>query len=279
MNPVRGGGPRLSDSPNVLSIIIATYNASKYLPATLASIESQIPEALTRTEVIIIDGGSIDSTLSIAAASSCVAHIVSEPDDGIYDAMNKGAARASGDWLHFLNAGDTFHSENSLETLILALEQSGQEGALWAVGGAVNLNGGSGQIRLIPNMPHVWWAHAFGVQPHCHQATWFARRTFAAIGGHSLGFGIIGDFDLILRFGILAKPVEINATLVDYLGGGISEKSKKSVPALLHAVRVNRLNLSGRGAHFDGAITAGVAALNRGRIGLGSLRGRIRRLG
>lgn len=88
------------------SIITVTYNAEKVLEDTIQSVISQTYHHI---EYIIVDGASKDGTLSIINRYRSHIHtVVSEPDKGLYDAMNKGIALASGDYLCFLNAGDCF---------------------------------------------------------------------------------------------------------------------------------------------------------------------------
>lgn len=88
----------------LVSIIIATYNAAKFLGPCLESIAKQVIKNL---EIVIVDGNSTDSTADIAASFSQLNIVYnSEPDQGIYDALNKGIARATGKWLYFLGADD-----------------------------------------------------------------------------------------------------------------------------------------------------------------------------
>ena len=92
------------------SIITVTYNAEKVLEDTILSVISQ---TYHHVEYIIVDGGSEDKTLSIIDRYRSRIHtVVSEPDKGLYDAMNKGISLATGDYLCFLNAGDCFHEAN-----------------------------------------------------------------------------------------------------------------------------------------------------------------------
>ncbi|KAA6309028.1 putative glycosyltransferase, partial [termite gut metagenome] len=94
------------------SIITVTYNARKVLENTIRSVISQ---TYRNIEYIIIDGASEDDTLSFIGKYRPYIHIlVSEPDGGLYEAMNKGIAYATGDYLCFLNAGDGFHAEDTL---------------------------------------------------------------------------------------------------------------------------------------------------------------------
>lgn len=97
------------------SIITVTYNAEKVLEDTIQSVISQTYHHI---EYIIVDGASKDGTISIINRYRPHIHtVVSEPDKGLYDAMNKGIALASGDYLCFLNAGDCFHEDDTLETI------------------------------------------------------------------------------------------------------------------------------------------------------------------
>ena len=92
------------------SIITVTYNAEKVLEDTIQSVISQTYHHI---EYIIVDGASKDGTISIINRYRPHIHtVVSEPDKGLYDAMNKGIALASGDYLCFLNAGDCFHEDD-----------------------------------------------------------------------------------------------------------------------------------------------------------------------
>jgi glycosyltransferase involved in cell wall biosynthesis len=226
-----------------LSIVIAVRNAAAELDETLRSIERQQVEK-ARLEVLVVDGASTDETLAIAQRSSVPDVIVSEPDDGIYDAMNKGAALASGTWVQFLNAGDLFASDQSLGQVLRGLAETDDAGRDWFVAGAAYI-GGKVDGQVIANVPHRWWAHAYGLQPHCHQATWFRRTTFTALGGHSLRHSFVGDFDLILRFGRMGAPGHDRGIAISYLAGGLSAQRSAEVPRLIKRVRRDRLELTG----------------------------------
>ena len=99
------------ESP-LFSIITITYNAGEVLLPTLESVRRQV---FHNFEHIIIDGASRDNTVSIARKEGVEGiKIFSEPDRGLYDAINKGIARATGRYLIFLNAGDSFADSNAL---------------------------------------------------------------------------------------------------------------------------------------------------------------------
>ncbi|MFJ6355780.1 glycosyltransferase [Pseudarthrobacter oxydans] len=252
--------------------MIATFNADQFLPRTLESLAMQPGIASQDVEVIIMDGGSTDNTLAVVNSFPFIGRTVSEPDDGIYDAMNKGAKLATGRWLQFLNAGDAFTRPDSLEKAIEALKQADTGRSQWAISAAQNLAGDSGPIRRIPSVPHVWWRHAYGLQPHCHQATWFRRSTFLDSGAHALKYETADDFDVILRFGLLTRPFTTTEVLIDYLGGGISEVTAARRPKLQHKVRVDRFQLSSFGTWVDRKIGDAISVFNIARTVGGRLK-------
>jgi glycosyltransferase involved in cell wall biosynthesis len=100
------------DIPKI-TIVTVVYNAEDVVAETLESISRQ---SYVNKEVIIIDGDSEDETLSVVRKyKDVVSVVVTEPDAGIYDAMNKGARLASGDYITFLNAGDTYYEDDVIE--------------------------------------------------------------------------------------------------------------------------------------------------------------------
>lgn len=98
-----------------ISIVTVTYNCASILEETIKSVISQDYALI---EYIIIDGGSTDNTVEIAKKyTSKVDVLISEPDRGIYDAMNKGIKKATGDWINFMNAGDRFANNSVLSRI------------------------------------------------------------------------------------------------------------------------------------------------------------------
>lgn len=110
-----------SHSP-LVSIITVVFNGQYELARTIASVKEQI---YCPTEFIVIDGESTDGTFDVIRLhENEINLVISEPDEGIYDAMNKGIAKAQGEWLIFMNAGDTFASENSLNEAVRMIDES-----------------------------------------------------------------------------------------------------------------------------------------------------------
>jgi glycosyltransferase involved in cell wall biosynthesis len=103
-----------------ISIITVVFNAKDDLEKTLNSIKSQT----TSAEVIVIDGGSSDGTTEVIKNSTIISRSLSENDNGIYHAMNKGIGLATSKWLYFLNAGDVFQDQRTLETINQSINES-----------------------------------------------------------------------------------------------------------------------------------------------------------
>ena len=258
---------------SILTIVVATFNAEAPLSRTIASLKAQGAGILARTQLVLVDGASTDSTVRVAEESGLFARIVSERDQGVYDAMNKGMRLATSPWIQFLNAGDEFADGNALARVIDALSRLGDT-TRWLVVGAVNRAAGDARIR---NIPHVWYRHALGIQPHCHQATFFSTDLLRVLGGHSLSLGTAADFDVILRAGVAAgSPMELDEIVIAYEGGGMSALGPRKTAALLSQVRRERFALSGGAAAFNALLTRVVVATNSSRIALGAVRRGIR---
>ena len=102
------------------SVITITYNAATTLEETILSVISQTYHHI---EYIIVDGASTDETLQIVDRyRNKINKVVSEPDKGLYDAMNKGVDLATGDYLIFLNAGDSFHADTTLQQIMQSIK-------------------------------------------------------------------------------------------------------------------------------------------------------------
>ncbi|KAF3998161.1 glycosyltransferase family 2 protein [Glaciimonas immobilis] len=183
------------------SIITVCYNALTVLPDTLASLKGQ---SFDDYEWIVVDGASNDGTLDWLTIQSPDI-FVSEPDKGIYDAMNKGIAMATGDWLFFLNAGDRFADSGVLHDIAAAIDAANVLATPpELVYGDVIYFGMQGQRRKRFN----WLTrHRLIFGDLCHQAAFAARPLFANLGNFDISLRYNADFDWFVRVFKAQKPL------------------------------------------------------------------------
>ncbi|MGL5937480.1 MAG: glycosyltransferase family 2 protein [Phocaeicola sp.] len=218
----------------LFSIVTVTYNAEKVLERTLRSVAEQ---SYGRIEHLLIDGNSTDGTLElIRRYQNQFTQVVSEPDRGIYDAMNKGIRQSTGDYICFLNAGDTFHSPNTLQEIATSL--STKTSLARADGQLPDILYGDTAIvdekgaflymrRLRPPKVLTWKSFKKGMLV-CHQA-FFVRRTLAQTELYDLTYRFSADFDWCIR--LMKRAVGFHfteLTLVDYLNEGMTTRNHKA---------------------------------------------------
>ena len=212
----------------MLSIITITFQAEAYIERTLQSIAEQgHREAI---EFIVIDGASKDSTLDLLKRSPVkIDQLISEKDQGIYDAMNKGLRIAKGDYVLFMNAGDTFFDALSLSHLLNDLKE--EPDVLYGDAQFVNLAGQPIGLRSVVT-PHRLPEHAnwqdfkFGMVI-CHQA-FLVKRSIAP--AFSLDYALSSDIDWEISCLKLASKIKkSDRPICNYLMGGASvQQLKKS---------------------------------------------------
>lgn len=208
----------------LFSIITITYNAEKELPATLESVRCQ---TLTDFEHLIVDGASKDGTVALAEQSGIEQmSIVSEPDKGLYDAMNKGIARAKGDYLIFLNAGDAFHAPTSLQELADTIKAAGRPDIAYGQTQIVDANRKFIGMRHLTAPEHLTFDSFKQGMLVCHQA-FVARRDIAE--PYDLRYRFSADYEWCLRCLRKAKSCAYTGTtLTDYLADGLTDKNHKA---------------------------------------------------
>ena len=200
------------------SIITITYNAASVIEPTLQSVLSQ---TYTNYEYMLIDGGSKDDTVAKAKASGIeFAHIVSERDNGIYDAMNKGIALATGDYLCFLNAGDAFHGPDTLQTIANAATREEFPDVLYGETAEVDDARNFVRMRRLQAPKQLTWRSFKSGMMVCHQA-FYAKREIAPM--YDLKYRLSSDVDWCIKVMKQSKKlVNVNATVVNYLQNGLS---------------------------------------------------------
>jgi glycosyltransferase involved in cell wall biosynthesis len=176
-----------------LSIITVSYNAASTIERTIRSVLCQAAESDWNVEYVVIDGGSTDGTVdTIQSFDHQIDYWVSEADRGIYDAMNKGIARATGEWVGILNSDD-WYAEGAFSHLAEAIEDNPQSDVV--VGGVVRVteDGTAGKLVLPPNEEFS------ALRPNNHPATFVKRDVYERIGYFDLNYDIAADIELILR--------------------------------------------------------------------------------
>lgn len=201
------------------SIITVTYNAASVITPTLQSIAAQ---RYRNIEFLLIDGGSTDNTVEVARNSGVeIATLISERDKGLYDAMNKGIARATGDYLCFLNAGDSFHSPDVLQQMVDAIADKQElPDILYGETAEVDEERRFVRMRRLQAPEKLNWRSFRHGMLVCHQA-FFAKRTIAPM--YDLNYRLSADVDWCIRVMKVSKDiVNTHIIIVDYLQNGLS---------------------------------------------------------
>lgn len=206
---------------STISIIIATYNAEQYLRYCLDSI---IPQLNENIELIIIDGGSKDNTVEIIKHySQSVKYSVSERDQGIYDAWNKGIQKARGEWIMFIGADDTL-IKGSIAEIVSFIKETDVSKIDYI--SAKNIyTDENGEFLKLMGEKYSWDKMRKGMCV-AHVASLHNRKLFDEIGLYSLEYKICADYELLLRKRDKLKTLFINKEIAKMQIGGMSFTSK-----------------------------------------------------
>ena len=207
-----------------ISIITVTYNAEATIERTLQSVAEQ---TYTDIEHIVMDGASKDKTVEIAQRYNTI--VVSEPDKGLYDAMNKALKLATGDFLCFLNAGDKLHSKDTLAKIAAAADGS-PIGVLYGDTHIVDNNGTFLRNRRLTPPEHLTWRSFKDGMLVCHQAFYITRQIALP---YDLAYRFSADFDWCIRCmkegesrGM--RNIYVHEPLADYLSEGMTTANHKA---------------------------------------------------
>lgn len=232
----QGGGRAM-----MISVITVAYNSA----ATIRhSVESFLAQSHGDAELLVIDGASKDGTAEIAAGyGDPRIRVVSEPDRGIYDAMNKGLGLYAGDAVGFLNSDDAFHDRHVLAEIAGAL--AGHD----AVCGNLDFveDHGSGRVlRRWRSTPFAPGAFRRGWMP-AHPTFYVRRKVAERVGGFDDSLKIAADYEFMLRALELAPPGEavraafLDRVMVNMMAGGMSTTGWRAyVTGNLESLRVRR---------------------------------------
>jgi glycosyltransferase involved in cell wall biosynthesis len=213
-----------------VSIITVVYNNLVNFSKTLASVKSQ---DYTNIEYIVIDGGSKDGTLDVIKENEAIiSKWISEPDNGIYDAMNKGINIASGDYVWFLNGGDMIYSDNTLNEIF----QTGENADVYyGDTELVDDDGKSFGNRKLKTPPEkLSWKSMIDGMVVTHQSLIIKR---SIIPQYNLEFRHCADIDWTIR--ILKqsnKIINTHNTISKFLLGGYSRKN--TISSLFERIKI-----------------------------------------
>lgn len=207
----------------LISIITVTYNAGQWLERTIQSVLNQ---SYAGIQYIIIDGKSTDTTVDIIKKHESRIHYwKSEPDTGLYDAMNKGLAAAGGDYVLFLNAGDLLYS-NTVVGQVVELIQNINPDIIYGETEIINSNTDRiGMRRLRAPEKLTWKSFRMGMLVS-HQS-FFVKRSVAP--EYDLQYKLVADFDWCIR---CLKQAEIiynsHQIISKFMDEGLSSRNRKA---------------------------------------------------
>lgn len=192
----------MKDKKTLVSIITVVFNGEKFIEETILSVLEQSYENI---EYIVIDGGSTDGTLDIIKKyEHKIKYFISEKDNGMYDAINKGLKRATGDIINFINSDDTFYSNMTISHVVNAFKKDNLD---CLYGGAVYIDGNG--IQFSDKKPLRYNARYFKtLGMPCTQPSFFWKRTLMEdVGFLNLEYKIASDYDFIARLCLKANKV------------------------------------------------------------------------
>ncbi len=231
------------DSRPLFSIITACYNSVRTLSQALASVRGQVH---TNLEHLIIDGGSTDGSLDVVKAVLPLSQIVSEPDSGIYDAMNKGILLTKGEIVGILNADDFYASPFVLEKIAKVFQDNSID-ACYGDLCYVDYHDTDKIVRYWRSDDYNYRKFYRGwMPPH---PTFFVRKSvYDRFGLFNLDLGSSADYELMLRFLVhhRLKTVYLPDILVKMRTGGVSNST---VANRLRANKMDRMAWSVNGLH------------------------------
>ena len=198
-----------------LSIIIATYNAAATIRRCLTSIVRQKTPAV---ELLLIDGGSEDDTMSVVRSfGNSIDYMISEKDEGIYDAWNKGIQQATGQWIQFVGADDIL-LDGAIAAELGGIQTNDTSG-LDIITAKARMTNEAGQVIKDLSAPYDYKEFIYRMA-FAHGTTLHNRRLFEEQGLFDPRFKICGDYELLLRKPLKSAFIDTYVLQISY--GGVS---------------------------------------------------------
>jgi glycosyltransferase involved in cell wall biosynthesis len=210
-----------------VSIVTATYNSQDTICDCISSVANQ---EYAKIEHVIVDGGSLDNTLNLVRSRKRAGMVlVSEPDRGIYDALNKGVKLATGDVVGFLHSDDVFADENVVNDIALAFSKS-DVSAVYGDLEYVKKNDTLVVARRWKSRPFERKLLAQGWMPP-HPTLYVRKEWYSRVAGFDDKYTISGDYHCVLKLFLQSnfQSRYLPRTLVKMRLGGVSNRSLKTV--------------------------------------------------
>jgi glycosyltransferase involved in cell wall biosynthesis len=189
-----------------------------------------LSQSYSDIEYIVIDGSSTDGTQSIIQSySGRISRVVSEPDKGIYDAMNKGVAIATGDVIGILNSDDFYPNNGVISDVVKIFHEKPSTEMVLGNVDFVSPSQLDKIVRHYSSFHFNSWKMRFGLMP-AHPGAFIRRSAYEKLGGYKLDYKIGADFEWFVRAFLIhnLSYVKLNTTLVRMREGGVSTSGFKS---------------------------------------------------
>lgn len=225
----------------LVTVVTATFNAGRHLPECVASVLNQQTLGEFDIEHVFVDGGSTDDTVASIRTlfeKGYRGRWISEKDEGIYDAMNKGARMAEGWVLNFLNADDRYCDSLSVYRSVKPILEGKAD---YSFGEALLMDGeGKSEGNWPPS-----WDFVYLNQPYSHQTLFVRKDLFLNCGGHDLRYRISADDDLMWKLeAAAARGFDVGEATIVGTTGGVSYqrywRHETAAVARKHADRIKR---------------------------------------
>lgn len=226
-----------------ISIITVTYNRAHIIRD---AIESVLRQRYEDYEYIIVDGASKDDTVEILKEYELKfegrMRWISEPDKGLYDAINKGIGMATGDVVGIINSDDFLCGNDTFSKIARAFEDSSIE-AIYGDDRVVSANDVNKELRRTRSAYFKRWMYRIGLMPG-HQTFYAKRHLFDDLGYYRTDYKIAADFELMLRFMYInnVKAKYVPETIMTFRVGGVSTQLSNKMLINRETIRACRDN-------------------------------------
>lgn len=219
--PDSGESPPVTIAPakTLVSVVTVCFNSERHIGE---AIESVLAQDYLHIEYLIVDGGSTDRTIEIVASYTerfeGRLRWVSEPDNGIYDAMNKGIAMCSGELIGLLNSDDRY-AVDAISTIVQAAQTHPDAGLVY---GDVRVIDEDGSVLATEIAKDVHPGDRPDWLPMCHQSLFVKRDVYRTVGVYDIGYRILADYEFVLRcLAAGVSSLHVPSAIAEFRVGGL----------------------------------------------------------